>query len=169
MLLLQDTSSKEHAKVVLIPANGSSCLGINRENTTLFSAIRKNGCQFAGVLSACSFLRFPFPCSNLVLNFQLITVKTMSVRSVLYSSVYLLIPGFTVYHFHPLHRHLDISRKITTESSPLHIASSRTRTGNLSFLFDFNISARSDPSRILVDTFGTSHDCIFAFFGKACG
>ena len=29
-------------------------------------------------------------------------------------------------HFHPLHRHLDISRAITTESSLLHIASSRT-------------------------------------------
>ena len=25
------------------------------------------------------------------------------------------------YHFHPLHRHLDISRLITAESSPLHI------------------------------------------------
>ena len=25
-------------------------------------------------------------------------------------------------HFHPLHRHLDISRAITAESSPLHIA-----------------------------------------------
>ena len=37
------------------------------------------------------------------------------------------------YHFHPLHRHLDISRAITAESSPLHIASSRTRTGNLWF------------------------------------
>ena len=37
------------------------------------------------------------------------------------------------YHFHPLHRHLDISRMITTESSPLHIANSRTRTGNLWF------------------------------------
>ena len=38
------------------------------------------------------------------------------------------------YHFHPLHRHLDISRAITTESSPsLHIDSSRTRTGNLWF------------------------------------
>ena len=35
------------------------------------------------------------------------------------------------YHFHPLHRHLDISRAITAESLPLHIASSRTRTGNL--------------------------------------
>ena len=34
------------------------------------------------------------------------------------------------YHFHPLHRHLDISRAITAESSPLHIASSRTRTSN---------------------------------------
>ena len=35
------------------------------------------------------------------------------------------------YHFHPLERHLDISRVITAESSPLHIASSRARTGNL--------------------------------------
>ena len=31
------------------------------------------------------------------------------------------------YHFHPLHRHFDISRVITAESSPLHIGSSRTR------------------------------------------
>ena len=37
------------------------------------------------------------------------------------------------YHFHPLHRHLDISRAITAESSPLRIASSRTQTGNLWF------------------------------------
>ena len=36
-------------------------------------------------------------------------------------------------HFHPLHRHLDISRPITTESSPLHIGSCRNRTGNLWF------------------------------------
>ena len=36
-----------------------------------------------------------------------------------------------LYHFHPLHRHLDISRAITAESSPLHIAGSRTQTGNL--------------------------------------
>ena len=37
------------------------------------------------------------------------------------------------YHFHPPHRHLDISRAIAAESSPLHIASSWTRTGNLWF------------------------------------
>ena len=35
------------------------------------------------------------------------------------------------YHFDPLHKHLDISWAITAESSPLHIASSRTQTGNL--------------------------------------
>ena len=35
------------------------------------------------------------------------------------------------YHFHPFHRHFDISRAITAESSLLHIASSRNRTGNL--------------------------------------
>ena len=37
------------------------------------------------------------------------------------------------YHFQPLHRHLDIRRAMTAESSPLHIASSQTRTGNLWF------------------------------------
>ena len=36
-------------------------------------------------------------------------------------------------YFHPLHRHLDISRDFIAESSPLYIASSRTRTGNLWF------------------------------------
>ena len=33
------------------------------------------------------------------------------------------------YHFHPLRRNLDISRAITANSSPLHIAISRTRAG----------------------------------------
>ena len=37
------------------------------------------------------------------------------------------------YHFRPLHRHLDISRTITAESSPLRIASSRTRTRTFGF------------------------------------
>ena len=37
-----------------------------------------------------------------------------------------------LYHFHLLHRHLD-SQAITAESSPLHIATSRTRIGNLWF------------------------------------
>ena len=36
----------------------------------------------------------------------------------------------TYYHFHPLHRYLDISRENTAESSLLH---SRTRTRNLWF------------------------------------
>ena len=39
----------------------------------------------------------------------------------------------TLYNFHPLHRHLDISRAITAGSSPLRIASSRTRTRYLWF------------------------------------
>ena len=39
-----------------------------------------------------------------------------------------------LYQFHPLHRHLNITGVITTGSSSLHIASSRTRTGNLWFL-----------------------------------
>ena len=37
------------------------------------------------------------------------------------------------YQFHSLHRHLGINRANTAGSSPLHIASSRTRTGNLWF------------------------------------
>ena len=37
------------------------------------------------------------------------------------------------YHFHPLHRHLDTGRANAARSSSLHIASSRTRTGNLWF------------------------------------
>ena len=37
------------------------------------------------------------------------------------------------YHFHLLHRHVDFSRMIAAESSPLHISSSRTPTKNLWF------------------------------------
>ena len=33
-------------------------------------------------------------------------------------------------HFYPLYRHLEISRAITADSSPLDIASNLTRTGN---------------------------------------
>ena len=33
------------------------------------------------------------------------------------------------YHFHPLHRHLDIRWAITAESLPLHIARSQIQTG----------------------------------------
>ena len=39
------------------------------------------------------------------------------------------------YHFHPLHRHFDISRAITAESSPLHIASSILQICTFVFLF----------------------------------
>ena len=38
-----------------------------------------------------------------------------------------------LYHFHPLQRNLNISRAITAESSPLHIASSQTRSWNIWF------------------------------------
>ena len=44
-----------------------------------------------------------------------------------------------LYHFHSQQRQLVISRAITAESSPLHIASSRTRTGNIySILYSSN-------------------------------
>ena len=38
-----------------------------------------------------------------------------------------------LYHFRSLHKHLDINRAITGESSPLHIAGSLTRTGKFWF------------------------------------
>ena len=38
---------------------------------------------------------------------------------------------YPFYHFHPLHRHLDISWVIAAESSPLRIAGSRNRTWSL--------------------------------------
>ena len=44
-----------------------------------------------------------------------------------------LTPHYHFHHFHLLHRHLDISRAITAESSPLHISSSWTRTRKLWF------------------------------------
>ena len=37
----------------------------------------------------------------------------------------------SLYHFYPLCRHLSISRTTTAGNSPLRIASSRTRTGNV--------------------------------------
>ena len=39
------------------------------------------------------------------------------------------------YHFHPLYRYLYISRAITVESLPLHIASSQTQTGSLIYTY----------------------------------
>ena len=40
---------------------------------------------------------------------------------------------FLSLHFHPLHRHLDINRVITSESSPLHIASARREPATVGF------------------------------------
>ena len=40
---------------------------------------------------------------------------------------------YPFYHFHSLHRHLDISWIIAAESSPLRIADSQARTENLWF------------------------------------
>ena len=38
-----------------------------------------------------------------------------------------------LYHFHPLHRHVDTSWTITAESSPLHIANTPSQTGDIWF------------------------------------
>ena len=50
------------------------------------------------------------------------------------------------YHFHLLHWHLDISRAVTVEDSPLHIASSSTRIGNLSLTKSLTTKLRAKLS-----------------------
>ena len=85
------------------------------------------------------------------------------------------------YHFHPLHRHLDISQAITAESLPLHIGSSRIWTGNLWLpstsyddfvilvnftIFEFNISSlRHFPtdSNVELNVFSCSLKFFFPF------
>ena len=54
-------------------------------------------------------------------------------------------------HFHPVNRHLDISRVITAGSSPLHIGSSRTRTGNLRKSLTITLHALNDRLMKTVD------------------
>ena len=57
---------------------------------------------------------------------------------------------FPHYHLHPLHRHLYISRAITAESSPLHIASSRIQTGNLLFPSENHYPLRYAPLNLCI-------------------
>ena len=62
------------------------------------------------------------------------SLNTKISRNVSSTSLYFHVEGISLtlqFHFHSLHRYLDISRAIAAESSPLHIASSRTRIGNL--------------------------------------
>ena len=94
------------------------------------------------------------PIMNLFLTLMLKKPVFLNVKSKLLSLLFFL-PGFfffhvhsrsrgqqgkaegiyltPLYHFHLLHRHLDISCAVTAESSPLHIVSSRIRTRNLRF------------------------------------
>ena len=51
------------------------------------------------------------------------------------------------YHFHPLHRHVDISRAINAESSLLHIGSSRSRAG----ILWFPNASRSSSEKLICD------------------
>ena len=51
-------------------------------------------------------------------------------------------------HFDQVHRHLDISRAITAESSPLRIASSRSRTENLLFPSAFHLPLSYMPKTL---------------------
>ena len=48
---------------------------------------------------------------------------------------FFFLSGFVapLYYFHPLHRHLEISKVIAAESSPLHIAGNGTRSRKFGF------------------------------------
>ena len=72
-------------------------------------------------------------------------------------------------HFHPLCRHLDISWAIATESSPLHIASSRTEPGTFSFLNDSLLHGPKGLRSRLHDGVrlqGPSHRSSFLFLSR---
>ena len=58
-----------------------------------------------------------------------------------------------LYHFHLLHRHIDISQAITAESSPMHIASSRTWTRNLCFSKCKLLTTKLCRKQLLVSVF----------------
>ena len=63
-------------------------------------------------------------------------------------------------HFHPLHRHLDISWAITAEGSPLHIAATIKRSWELSetiFLSTFSISSQLQKIHQQYQSKSTSH------------
>ena len=58
-----------------------------------------------------------------------------------------------LYHFYPLHRHLDISRLITAESSPLHIARNWTQPGNFGGFQATHPKVESKCSRVNLPSF----------------
>ena len=58
-----------------------------------------------------------------------------------------------LYHFYPLHRHLDISRLITAESSPLHIARNWTQPGNFGSFQATHPKVESKCSRVNLPSF----------------
>ena len=66
------------------------------------------------------------------------------------------------YHFHPLHRRLDISRAIAAESSPLHIA--RHHENNCQSLFEQSRVFYSGSSLPYIASTETEEDlscCVF--------
>ena len=58
-----------------------------------------------------------------------------------------------LYHFEPLHRHLDNRRTITAESLPLHIATSSTRTKKLWFPHTFLFVSWGDKCQLIGQIF----------------
>ena len=59
----------------------------------------------------------------------------------------------SLYYFHPLNTHLDISRATTAESSPLHIAGRQTRNGTWTWGFQVQI-ANHQATRPQFDLWG---------------
>ena len=81
-----------------------------------------------------SFLRATFKLEDRVTSLNIIFLFTFFSQTFTIHRTVGERGGFSftsVYHFHPLPQHLDISREIAAESSPLQIANSRAQTGNL--------------------------------------
>ena len=67
--------------------------------------------------------------------------------------VSLSISSTAFYHFHLLHRHLDISRAVTAERSPMHISSSWTWTRNIFFSKCKLLTTKLCGKQLLVSVF----------------
>ena len=147
-----------HPKCVQLDAGGEGCHTscVSTHLRCLFSCFWQHFCLMMSCF-ICRNLTFPFSSSEMVIFLQ--RDKFLSSRNKLFLGslvglhifflffcLSFLSRTFTIhrtagegggyisltplYNFHQLHRHLGISRAITAESSPLYIASSRTRIWN---------------------------------------
>ena len=70
------------------------------------------------------------------------------------------------FHFHPLHRHFDVSQVITAENSPLHIASQPD--SNWAKLCALTFMPENKFTLHLFPEWSIAQTCYFGYFRHAC-